>query len=158
MTSHMAAATPLGTDYLVRSDLLGSFSIHPRNAIEFPHGLLGFPECRRFALVHAGTDTAYWLQSLDHPALVFLLVDPFAHFQGYAVDIGPAELLEMGASSPADMVVLAIVTLSAPAKDARPTANLQGPVAVNLRTRRGKQIICADADYGVRCAFAFDGI
>ena len=147
------AATPIDTEYLVRSDLLGDFTILTSSAIEFASGLLGFPECKRFALVRAGTDSAYWLQSLDHSALVFLLVDPFPHFADYSVDIPAAELAELGAGSPADLAVLAIVTLPTPGLDARPTANLQGPVAVNLRARRGKQIISGESDFGVRCPF-----
>jgi Uncharacterized protein conserved in bacteria len=145
--------TPIDTEYLVRSDLLGDFVIRSTSAIEFPSGLLGFPECQRFALVRAGTDSAYWLQSLDHSALVFLLVDPFPHFADYSVDIPSSELAELGASSPADLAVLAIVTLPNPGVDARPTANLQGPIAVNLRKRRGKQIVAGDTDFGVRCPF-----
>jgi flagellar assembly factor FliW len=152
MTSLSIPSTlPLTNDFLVHSDLLGTFSIRPESAIDFPKGLLGFPECRRFALVQAGTDTVYWLQSLDHSSVVFLLVDPFSHFADYAVDIAPAELLELGAPSAADMAVLVIVTL--PTEHGRPTANLQGPIAVNLRARTAKQVICADADYGVRCEF-----
>jgi flagellar assembly factor FliW len=147
------AATPIDTEFLVRSDLLGDFTIATSSAIEFPSGLLGFPECKRFALVRGGTDSAYWLQSLDHAALVFLLVDPFPHFADYSVEIAAPELLELGAASPADLAVLAIVTLPPPGLDARPTANLQGPVAVNLRERRGKQIIAGDSDFGVRCPF-----
>jgi flagellar assembly factor FliW len=148
-----AAPTPIETEYLVHSDLLGDFTILSTSAIDFPSGLLGFPECRRFALVRGGTDSAYWLQSLDHAALVFLLVDPFPHFADYSIDLPAAELAELGASSPADLAVLAIVTLPPPGLDARPTANLQGPVAVNLRERRGKQIVSGDTDFGVRCPF-----
>ena len=147
------APTPLDTEFLVRSDLLGDFSIPAGSTIEFPTGLLGFPDCRRFALVRAGTDSAYWLQSLDHSALVFLLVDPFPHFADYSVEIPTTDLGDLAAESPADLAVLAIVTLPAPGIDARPTANLQGPVAVNLRERRGKQIISGESDYGVRCPF-----
>lgn len=149
--------TPIGADFVVRSDLLGTFTIRPEHAIDFPHGILGFPECRRFALVRAGTDSIYWLQSLDYSVLVFLLVDPFPHFPDYAVDVSPADVRELGGAEPADLAVLAIVTLPSPGSREQPTANLQGPVALNLRTRRGKQIICGDADHGVRRPFDLAG-
>jgi flagellar assembly factor FliW len=146
--------TPLSADFLVHSELLGTFTIPAGSAIDFPSGLLGFPECHRFALVRAGTDAVYWLQSLDVASLVFLLVDPFMHFADYSVDIPPADAAELSATDPADMAVFAIVTLpESNTPDARPTANLQGPVAINLRLRRGMQIVCADADYGVRRPF-----
>ena len=144
-------ATPLATDYMVRSDLLGTFTIRPESAIEFPVGLLGFEEYRRFAFVRAGTDTVFWLQSLDSSGLVFLLVDPFVHFANYVVDVPTADALELGARDASDIAVLGIVTL--PQAGGRPTANLQGPVVLNPRTRRAKQIVCSDADYGVRSEF-----
>jgi flagellar assembly factor FliW len=147
--SSTSPTTPLLADFLVHSDLLGTFTIPAGSAIDFPSGLLGFPEFHRFALVRAGTDAVYWLQSLDNTSLVFLLVDPFVHFADYSVDIPPADATTLGATEYSDMAVFAIVTLPSSADD-RPTANLQGPVAINLRQRRGIQIVCADVDYGVR--------
>jgi flagellar assembly factor FliW len=152
--SSAATATPLATDFVVRSDVLGTFTIRPDSAIEFPEGLLGMEEFRRFAFVRAGTDTVFWLQSLDSSGLVFLLVDPFVHFANYVVDVPAADALELGAKDPSDVAVLVIVTLPQAAQTGgRPTANLQGPIVLNPRTRRAKQIICRDADYGVRCEF-----
>ena len=150
-TASAATATPLATDYVVRSDLLGTFTIRPESAIEFPNGLLGFEDFRRFAFVRAGTDTAFWLQSLDNSGLVFLLVDPFVHFANYVVDVPAADSHELGAKDAGDIAVLVIVTL--PQAGERPTANLQGPIVLNPGMRRAKQIICRDADYGVRCEF-----
>ena len=147
-----STATPLLADFLVHSDLLGTFTIPAGSAIDFPAGLLGFPEFHRFALVRAGTDSVYWLQSLDVTSLVFLLVDPFVHFKDYSVDIPPTDAAELSATDYSDMAVFAIVTLPSSAHD-KPTANLQGPVAINLRLRRGMQIVCADVDYGVRRPF-----
>ena len=150
----VSTPTPLLAECLVHSDLLGSFTIPGGSAIDFPSGLLGFPDCHRFALVRAGTDAVYWLQSLDETSLGFLLVDPFVHFADYSVDIPANDAAELSANDAAEMAVLAIVTLpSTSSPDARPTANLQGPVAINLRLRRGMQIICPDVDYGVRRPF-----
>jgi flagellar assembly factor FliW len=149
-----APTTPFLADFLVHSDLLGTFTIPAGSAIDFPSGLLGFPECHRFALVRAGTDAVYWLQSLDVTSLVFLLVDPFVHFADYSVDIPPTDATDLSPTDPADLAVFAIVTLpSSASPEAKPTANLQGPVAINLRLRRGVQIVCSDADYGVRRPF-----
>ena len=48
----------------VDSDLLGPLSVPARGILTFPSGMFGFPECRRFALVSAGRDGLFWLQSL----------------------------------------------------------------------------------------------
>lgn len=151
MTAAVAPLPQAPSMISVHSDLLGAFSIEAGEAIEFRHGLLGFPECRRFALVRAGTDSLFWLQSLEYSALVFLLVDPFAHFPGYAVDVTLGDRQELRIADPSDLALLAIVTLPAPDREGQPTANLQGPIAVNLRTRAGKQLVVADERFGVRC-------
>jgi len=135
---------------IVRSDLLGDLQVHLRDALFFGQGLLGFPECRRFALVRAEHDGLFWLQSVEYSALVFLLVDPFAVVRGYSIDVAPSQLAELGAYRPADIGLLSVVTLpSAPGE--QPTANLQGPIAINFATRMAKQLVLSETDFGVRC-------
>ena len=140
----------------VQSDLLGPLTVAPTDILKFPHGLFGFPECRSFVLVPAQRDGVYWLQSVDHSALVFLLVDPFITTIGYSVELAEPELRELEAREPADIAVLAIVTLPR-SRDEQPTANLQGPLAMNLRAGVGKQIVFPDSDFGVRCPITLPG-
>lgn len=134
----------------VKSDLLGALRVRSDELLRFPSGLLGFPECRQFALVRAAHDGLFWLQSHDYSTLVFLLVDPFEVAHDYSIEIGPSQLMELGPHRPADIALLAIVTLPARAGES-PTANLQGPVAINFATRCGKQVVVSETDYGVRC-------
>lgn len=133
----------------VRSDLLGDVRIRSSEALYFACGLLGFPECRRFALLRAEHDGLFWLQSLEYPALVFLLVDPFAVVSDYTIDVAPSQLADLGAYRPADIGLLSVVTLPQSA-GARPTANLQGPIAINFATHSAKQLVLSETDFGVR--------
>ena len=136
----------------VHSDLLGPIEVDPAEVIEFSTGLYGFPECRRFVLVPAPQEGLFWLQSVDHSTLVFLLVDPFPEFDGYGVELPPADLRELRVNEKADVAILAIVTLPRNRGDLA-TANLQGPLALNLRARCGKQVAVEDSRFGVRCPF-----
>ena len=52
-------------------------------------------------------------------SLVFLVVDPFVAAPGYEVDLGPFDLAELRAETPADVLVLAIVTLDHDERRAR---------------------------------------
>lgn len=137
---------------VVASDVLGETTAPADSVLTFPAGLFGFPECRRFTLLPAGREGLYWLQSLEHSALAFLLVDPFPFFPGYSVELDGSDRRELCARGASDVAVLAIVTLPQE-REARPTANLQGPVALNLRMGLGRQLAVADAEWGVRCAF-----
>ncbi|HEY8484232.1 MAG TPA: flagellar assembly protein FliW [Longimicrobiales bacterium] len=115
----------------------------------FEEGLLGFPDCRRFTLLPTERDGLFWLQSLDHESLVFLVADPFRFVPDYVVDLEPAALRGLEPVLPTDIAVLAIVTLAR--QPGEPcTVNLQGPIAINLRTQRARQIVLPDPEYGLR--------
>lgn len=150
-----SADTGEGGTPTVHSDLFGDLTIRRDDVFYFPHGMLGFPECRRFALLRGARDGLYWLQSMEYGALVFLLVDPFRVMTDYSVDLAPTQLADLGESAPSDIALLAVVTLPA-SHGAAPTANLRGPIAVNFRTRRATQIVCSDSDYEVRCPVDMD--
>lgn len=136
----------------VASDLLGLVTPSPESTFTFPVGMFGFPECRQFALLAAGREGLFWLQSMEHTALTFLLADPFLFFDGYAVELGAgdrAELQLRDEGSTDDVAVLVIVTLPR-TRDELPTANLQGPVALNFSSGVGRQMAIADSAWGVR--------
>lgn len=145
MTAAAALAPTFGTPMIVESDLLGQVAVEPEELITFPTGLLGFPACREFVLLPSEREGMYWLQSVEHSPLAFVLVDPFRAVPGFAVDLGPADLSELGATEAAEVAILAIVTLGAAC-----TVNLQGPLAFNVPQKRAKQIAIPQSDFGVR--------
>ena len=134
---------------MVRSELLGEFEVTPEQVIDFNKGLPGFPERLRYALVAAGRDGVYWLQSLEYSALSFLLLDPFQFFPGFSLDLTSEDFARLGTEDPAEFIVLSIVTLGAQ-PDHGATANLRAPILVNVRDRTAHQSIRADGNFGVR--------
>lgn len=115
----------------------------------FPDGLLGFEDARRFILAPAHREGLYWLQSLDHSSLAFLLCDPFLFVEEFVVDLGPRELTGDFGGSREQLAVLAIVTLPGET-GAQATANLQGPVLFDFDTGTARQVALADSSWGVR--------
>jgi flagellar assembly factor FliW len=151
-----ASATIAHDDpFVVASDVLGPLTVGRAELLKFPNGLYGFPECRTWVLVPTKREGLFWLQSADHAPLAFLLVDPFTHFPGYAVDLSPAELARVGTTEASEIVVLAVVTVGS-RDGSPPTANLQGPVVLNMRARHGFQIVLSVEGYGVREPFSID--
>ncbi|MDX2185077.1 MAG: flagellar assembly protein FliW [Gemmatimonadaceae bacterium] len=133
----------------VISSLLGQLDSQHDVVMHFPHGVFGFPGCRAWVIADAGRSGLYWLQSADEQSLTFLIADPFVFFPDYVVDLGHGALEELEATSPTDVAVFAIITLPGPV-DPMPTVNLQGPLVLNLRARRGMQLVLQDSAYGVR--------
>jgi flagellar assembly factor FliW len=121
----------------------------PQPIVTFEQGLIGFPAYRRFLLLPTPHPSVFRLQSLDEPALAFLVADPFPFFKGYGVDLPDTDTKRLGATAPDDVAIFVTVTLSSdPARLS--TANLQGPIAVNVRTMQGRQVILIRSGYGVR--------
>jgi flagellar assembly factor FliW len=158
MTTTREGTSPVRPDapIVIQSHALGALQIESADIRTFPHGLIGFPECHRFALLAVAERTGmFWLQSVEHPALAFLLVDPFLVSEGYAVDLSDIDRYDLSAHDPADVMVLVVVTLSH-APGAPCTANFQGPIAFNLRAGIGKQLVLAEAPLGVRTPVDLD--
>lgn len=118
--------------------------------LRFATGLPGFPGPRRFALVRWGAFEGPYslLVDLDEPQVRFLVMPPAVFFPDYEVELDDAVAAKVHLEDAADCLLLVIVTLGERAQDA--TANLLGPVVVNLRTREGVQAVLSDTDHGTR--------
>ena len=139
----------------IASDLLGPVEVEQNELFRFPQGLFGFPDCSSFVLLGAEREGLFWLQSAEFSTLTFLLVDPFPLFPGYAVDLTDADLADLRVEAADEVSILAIVTLPGSMEE-MPTANLQGPLALNMRTRTAKQIVLEEDEFGTRCAFGLE--
>jgi flagellar assembly factor FliW len=157
MSAAAACLNQYSTKMIVKSDLLGSLDVEETDIFHFPTGLFGFPDSRDFVLLPVESSGLYWLQSTDHSALAFLLVDPFIHFNGYSVDIGSSDLKELEAGETSAVAILTIVTLPRN-RGEKPTANLQGPVAFNFKARRARQLAIQHSGFDVRCAFDLQAV
>jgi flagellar assembly factor FliW len=149
MSTSAASALKNPTPTRVESHILGAMSVQPEDCFDFPDGILGFPACKKFALVPAERPHFFWLQSVECGSLAFLLVDPFPLVDEFYADLNEGDLLPLKGSRDSEIGVLAIVTL--PKKpDEAPTANLQGLLAFNFNRRLARQVIVHDSPYGVQ--------
>ncbi len=117
-----------------------------RTKIHFPQGLYGFNSYTDFSLFPAEVDQLLRLQADEDEGLSFLLIDPFVFFNEYEIDVDDetVEILEI--DNPEDVYVLAIITI-AKTKPAIVTANLQGPVVINRKNKKARQIVLLDTKW-----------
>lgn len=122
----------------VVSRRFGVLEVPSDSVIDLPRGLVGLPGSRRFVLVdHRPGSRFKWLVSVDEPELGFVVVDPAELVPGYEP---PVERLAAALGcEPASVVVFVLVTIPKDPHDL--SLNLLAPVAVDLRTRRGQQVI-----------------
>jgi flagellar assembly factor FliW len=116
----------------------------------FPTGLPGFPGERRFALVRWGAfEGPYSLMvDLGNPDVRFLVMPPYVFFPDYVVDLDDSIAAKIHLDKAENCLLLVIVTLGSTPEEA--TANLLGPVVINLETHEGVQAVLAESGYSTR--------
>ena len=125
----------------VYSNRFGSLDVAEEALVTFPSGLVGFPSHRRFVVLDVEETSDYqWLQCADEPSLAFVLVDMQMLNTDYQVEISDDSLRELEVQGADSLSLLAVVTIPADAPQ-QASANLRAPIVVNLRTRKGKQVI-----------------
>lgn len=124
--------------------LFGTIEISPESVIDFPEGLPGFPENRRFALIHEESDgkapATFTLQSLDDRSVALQIADPSTYGLDYQLDLNESESALLDVANPAE-VALMLVLYKQDEAGSPIRANLQAPLLINTRTRRGLQKI-----------------
>lgn len=121
--------------------------------VHFARGILGFSTVRDYRLTTGPSDDLFWLTSCSSGPR-FLLVNPFRYFDDFSVELSLDQVRSIGASEPQDVAVLAI-TVPAPVP-CDWTANLSGPLIINIRNLEGAQVILTDTSLGLRRPFTPD--
>lgn len=128
----------------------GCIDIAPERIIEFPEGLPGFEDLRRYTLFHpegsAGTPNFFILQSIDDPAIAFNIADPARFGFNYEIDLSDAESDALDLKDPADAAIVVMLVKEA---SGEVRANLKAPLVLNLRSRRGLQHVFSGLNYQI---------
>jgi flagellar assembly factor FliW len=131
----------------VKTRNFGSIEVRSDQIIYLEPGLLGFTQYHRYVLIEHQQEAPFlWLQCLDNSDLAFVVIDPRCLLSDYQP--GPLALVmrDMKVERSEDLKILVILTIP-PGKPQEMTANLMGPVVVNLKTRQGRQLVVEDAHY-----------
>lgn len=125
----------------------GELDIDEKKIISFPEGLPGFEEEKEFIIINNEDEENpfCWLQSVKNPDLAFVIVDPFFVFSDYSVDLSETVQEKLKIKDEKDVAVYSIVVVPEDLK--KMTANLLGPIVINVRERLGKQVILDDPRY-----------
>ncbi|MGE3166161.1 MAG: flagellar assembly protein FliW [Planctomycetota bacterium] len=128
----------------------GEVEVPPERILEFPRGLVGLPQARRFVFLHDHEDSGpfFWMQSADDPGLAFVVCEPRHFFPEYVVPLSKEDQAALAVQDPEDGLVCVILVV--PQDPQQITANLRGPLVVNPHTSVGVQLVLAGDEYPVR--------
>lgn len=137
---------------MIQTKAFGQVEITEDKIITFPGGIIGFPDLKKFTLLHdeeKGMSAGIrWLQSLDEPGFAMTVLDPLIVKEDYNPEIDDELLAGIGEVTSDNLLVL--VTVRIPSDLTQMSVNLQGPIIINAEERKACQII-VDADtYPVR--------
>lgn len=127
----------------------GSIEVSEENIVEFPEGILGFEDYRKFAILPEKEGPFQWLQSADESGLAFIILRPELILKDYRPAILTMELQSLQVSSLEECEIFLIVTIPSENPE-KMTANLQGPILVNRRIGLARQVISMDEKHLVR--------
>jgi flagellar assembly factor FliW len=133
----------------INSKPFGEIDVEEKQIIEFPDGILGFDDIKKFAILEEEDSPFVWLQALEESNLAFVVIQPTAFLDEYQLMISSNELEAVKAKGPEELLVFVIVTIPVD-EPAEMTANLQGPIIVSPDHRLGRQAISLSDKYGVK--------
>lgn len=122
---------------IVHSARFGDLEVPLESIIEFSSGLIGFPRSQRYVMLDYKPPFS-WLHSVDDPSLAFVVVDGFEFGKQFNLK-PPYGDKDSDLRQDDDYAVLIVVTVRADPKTT--TANLKAPLFVNIRNRKGVQVI-----------------
>ena len=125
----------------IQTGRFGEIEVSEEVLLTFPSGLVGFPAVQEFVVLDVSEDCPYqWFQAIKEPDLAFVIIDIHLLDQKFQAEVSDEGMAELEVSPSDPVLILAVVTIPA-GEPAQATANLRAPLVINLRTRKGKQLI-----------------
>ena len=136
---------------MIHTRIFGDIEVDANKIITFDGGIIGFPELKRFMLIHDRENEKKhisWFQSIDEPDFAMPVIDPLKLVEDYNPIVEDELLSGLGKLSPEEMLVL--VTMTIPKDITKMTVNLKAPIIINAASLKAGQIIVDDEKYVVR--------
>lgn len=135
---------------LIETKHFGVLEVQEERVLTFAQGLFAFEEKKRYILLENEDpgNPLWWLQSLDDPNLVFVLINPFLFKPDYEFDLAEEDVKELGLQKPEEVVVFCLVVIPEDVK--KMTGNLLAPLIINATSKQGKQIVLLNKNYSTK--------
>ena len=135
---------------LLQTKHFGEIEIEEEKIITFQGGLLGFEDIKRYIVIeNKDKEVPFnWLQSVDEPELAFVVTNPYTFAQDYEFDIPQKVVDDLEIKSIKDVMILVIAVV--PEDIQKMTINLRGPIIINLKNKRVKQIVLNSEKYSLK--------
>ena len=127
--------------------LFGTIDVQPETVIEFPQGLAGFENLKKFLLIHEATTgeapASFTLQSAEDPSVAFQIIDPTVLGFEYELELSDEETaaLQIGKNGTEADVAVMLTLFKQGADSSAVNAAIRSPIILNTKARVGLQKI-----------------
>lgn len=142
----------------INTKYLGKINIDKSSVLSFPNGLLGLKDSKEFAIINLEDIPHFkFLQDIRNENISFLVINPWDFFSDYDIELPDDKLKNIDINPKGDnlMEIYTIITLSKEFK--KSTANLLAPVVINLKEKKGKQIVLNNSPYTTKHSIFKEG-
>ena len=133
----------------IETTRFGTITTEEEKIITMPFGMLGFPDLKRFVILHHKEDSPFfWYQSVDDPMLAFVIMSPFLFKPDYSVNLENIvkEMSWNEEEKQHNLELYVVVNIPEGSPD-KMTANLIGPILINNKIHQAVQMVISDSHY-----------
>jgi len=129
----------------------GKILVEENERIFFPEGIYAFEALKNFYILRMDDDNVFYLlQSEERPEIAFIIINPYLFKKNYILNVREEDLkaikINNEKDAEKDLAVFTIVTIN----ENSMTANLLGPIIINLKEKIGKQALALNEDYSTK--------
>lgn len=133
----------------IQTSRFGPVQLQADDILEFPEGILGFQDLRRFVLLDDPNDEIFaWLQSCEVPAIAFPVLEPELFASNYKAVLTKHDLEALGMKTDERSRAYTIITI--PDDPTLMTANLKAPIIINMEKKLARQCVLQDNNLAIR--------
>jgi flagellar assembly factor FliW len=133
----------------IQTSRFGTIDLTDEDLLDFPEGLLGFQDLRRFVLLDDPNEEIFaWLQSCEDGQIAFPVLEPELFAANYKPFLSKSDLEALQLPTQDGMRYFTIVTI--PTDPTQMTANLKAPLVVNVNKRLARQCVLQDNHLAIR--------
>ena len=134
----------------INTKRFGEMEFSEDSVVKVLGGLIGLAGHEDYIIIRYQDDSPfYWLQCVNDPELALVMINPLIFKADYDPPLPLSLHQELDIQNPGELSLFVIVTIP-PGRPQEMTANMLGPVVMNPRSRRARQLVLDDRLYSHR--------
>src|SRR5258706_5269676 len=136
----------------VQSSRFGTIELDDKEVIQFPAGVIGFPDETSFVMLRPKPESPVaWV----HSTRTSWFALPVVSAEVLLADLGSkvSEATKASGIASTDQPCAVMAVLNAPGGGAPASVNLMAPIVVNAETRQGAQVLLESSNYSTQEPF-----